>query len=64
MNAPVRNNSQIGIYNFADRGSQLAHRVNRMLRIKMSIQDIAQYEGVKESIILHQIERWTLPREK
>jgi hypothetical protein len=51
-------------YKWPKRASQLAQRVNRMLCIHMTIDDIAYVEGVSENAVMAQIEKWHLPREK
>ena len=52
------------VYKWPKRASQLAQRVNRMLCIQMTINDIAYVEGASENVIMSQIEKWGLPREK
>jgi len=51
-------------YKWPKRASQLAQRVNRMLCIQMTINDISYVEGVSENAVMAQIEKWQLPREK
>ena len=51
-------------YKWPKRASQLAQRVNRMLCIQMTIDDIAYVEGVSENAVMAQIKKWQLPREK
>ena len=51
-------------YKWPKRASQFAQRVNRMLCIQVMIKDIAYIEGVSENVVMAQIEKWKLPREK
>jgi len=51
-------------YRWPKRASQFAQRVNRMLCIQVMIKDIAYIEGVSENVVMAQIEKWKLPREK
>ena len=58
--------TKINYYNYKwpKRASQFAQRVNRMLCIQVIIKDIAYIEGVSENVVMAQIEKWKLPREK
>ncbi len=49
-------------YRWPHRASQIAQRINRMLHIQMTVKDIAFIEGATESMIITEINKWTLPR--
>jgi len=51
-------------YKWPKRASQLAQRINRMLCVQVMIKDIAYIEGVSEGVVMAQIDKWKLPREK
>ena len=51
-------------YKWPKRASQMAQRINRMLCVQVMIKDIAYIEGVTEGVVMAQIDKWNLPREK